>query len=92
MSYYVKERISKQEAMDLPVGSTYFKVYLLDEDGIGKIDIVGRYTTMFKAQSACRSFALEELDGECGTFAIYIYQNNEKGNSVVIGKEIYYNA
>ena len=89
MSYYVKESISKQEAKDLPVGSTYFKVWLLDEDGIGKVDVVGRYTTMSKAKFACHNYAQVELDGECGTFAIYIYQNNEEGNSVVIGKEIY---
>ena len=88
MKYYVKESISHEEAKSLPIGVTYFKVELLDEMGLETHEVVGRYTTLRKARSACRSYAREELDGG-GTFNILCFVINEDGHPRVIGEAIF---
>lgn len=89
MSYYVKESISHEEAKSLPVGATYFKVYLLDEDSRERVEVVGRYTTIIKARKACCSYAKEELDGENGSFEIQIFQINEEGHPRIVEWWVY---
>lgn len=86
--FYEKENISKLINEGNYKGR-YFRVELLDEEGYGTIDLIGRYPSLMTAKAACNDYDGEEIDG-CGQYRICEFIIDETGKHRTEREAIFY--
>ena len=73
-------KITKEETRNLPNGSKYYKVLLMDELGYEIMDVVGRFTEFPEAVAEAWKYLDEEIDDIGAWFDIYEYTREDNRN------------